>query len=394
MTTHEVGCYSASRLFQMRFFLLVCCMVGLCLGMVMTSCSDYLGGVDGSNQEGQPEGQQLTESFSEPVVESAAEYGSEQDGREIVSDAGSEAKSESIPESIEPKETNMDVVSEMQPETAPSWTVSLMTFNIRLGVANDGDNAWEKRKSMVFSVIRDQGGDFVGMQEAWKFQIEDILQAVPAYQCLGRGRQVDPDTDEWSPICYRHARWTPVPEEKGTFWLSETPETPGSKSWDSSLPRICTWARFVENATGRSLYVFNTHYDHLGQTARLNSSRLIASRMNQRKMQDVPVVFMGDFNAGENNEAILYLKGTTVQGTKNPIPFVDTFRVLYPQQSNVGTFHGWTGRKTGDKIDYIWSQPESSGGPKVTEAAIVYDNTQSRYPSDHFPVKTTLVFSR
>lgn len=352
------------------------------------SCSDILGGTNNNVREQHPEFLSITEAPMDVTREPRTEWLFPQDGGEkesqFMPESGSEANSESM--------ANQESTHEATPEISKLWTLALMTFNIRLGVANDGDNAWDKRKSMVFDVIRQQGGDFVGMQEAWKFQIEDILQAVPTYQCVGRGRQTDPDTDEWSPICYRHARWTPASDEKGTFWLSETPETPGSKSWGSSLPRICTWARFVENSTGRSVYVFNTHYDHLGQTARVNSSILIATRMAQRNRKDTPVVLMGDFNAGESNQAILYLKGTPVNGSKTPIVLVDTFRVLFPDVQDVGTFNSWTGKKTGDKIDYIFVQLETAAGPRVTKAAIVYDNTNGRYPSDHFPVTARLEF--
>ncbi len=367
------------------------CLVGVIglLSICWVGCANIL--PKGSSEERAVEQKTVVESTSEPTNEVTNESDKEKVVSEVVAESASEIFSEvrldaggDIPDRYEP-------VPEPTPEKSDVMKVAAMTFNIRYGIANDGDNAWPKRKSMVFSVILKKGGDFVGMQEAWKFQIEDILKAVPTYKCLGRGRQVNPDTDEWSPICYRHARWTPVPEEQGTFWLSKTPNKPGSKSWDSSLPRICTWARFVENTTGRAIYVFNTHFDHRGRTARLNGSKLIASRIAQRKIKNTPVLLMGDFNASESGDAIRYLKGVPIGSARSPISFVDTFRVIHPNAKNVGTYHRWRGSKTGRKIDYIFTFPGASG-TKFHSAEIVYDNTNGRYPSDHFPVKATLSF--
>lgn len=270
-------------------------------------------------------------------------------------------------------------------------TVSAMTFNIRYGVANDGDNAWTLRKDLVFQMIATHGGDFLGMQEAWKFQIDEITAAVPAYSCIGRSRTADGVLSEWSPVCYRGVRWQLDATYNGTFWLSETPDVPGSQSWSSSLPRIVTWGRFVEKSSGRGVYVFNTHFDHQSQEARLQSAKLLAQRIANRPHQSEPVILTGDFNAGESNPAITYLLGQPDTGVTSPVVFVDSFRVLYPNAADVGTFHGFSGEQSGEKIDYVFALavPQTT----VLSAEIRHDNDSGRYPSDHFPVTATLRFA-
>lgn len=277
------------------------------------------------------------------------------------------------------------------PDVSGPWQVKLMTFNIRNGVANDGENHWTKRNTMVFDVIRKDSPDILGLQEAWQFQMIAITDAVPVYVCIGQSRDADTELGEWSPLCYRKDRWKPAEGEQGTFWLSDTPDTPGSKSWGNTLPRIVTWARMVEIATGRSVYVYNTHYDHKSQNSRLEASKLLVKRILARKDKTAPVVVMGDFNASETNSAIRYLKGEEVSGEKSSIPLVDTYRVLYPDAKKVGTFNSWTGRTSGSKIDYIFALPKEQG-TIVKSAEIITTNVDGRYPSDHFPVSATLEF--
>lgn len=281
--------------------------------------------------------------------------------------------------------------------TTGSQKVALMSFNIRYGSADDGDNHWEKRKTLVFDIINKKGGDFLGMQEVLRTQYNEVIKIAPQYKCIGRERHdtsfANPDYNEMNPICYLHKKWELDTKEHGTFWLSESPEEPGSRSWKSSLPRICTWARFTSKATGKSLYIFNTHYDHQSGLARLNSSTLVAKRIAQRKDQEAPAFLMGDFNDGEDSDTIKYLKGEEVSNKPSPpISFVDTFRVVHPNAGKAGTNNYWIGLKIGPKIDYIFSMPDRSFEVRVLSAAIVHDHVNGRFPSDHFPVVATIEF--
>ena len=160
--------------------------------------------------------------------------------------------------------------------------IKAMTFNIRCNTFIDGPNRWPHRSEMAAGLIRRFEGDFVGLQEAEPDQIADLLKLLPEYRLLGRSREADPKVGEASPILYRHTRWRLDPDRQATFWLSDTPEKPGSKTWGNGYPRIVTWGRFVEEKTGRGVYVYNTHLDHLSEASRRKSAALLARRIAER----------------------------------------------------------------------------------------------------------------
>jgi len=265
----------------------------------------------------------------------------------------------------------------------------VMSFNIRYGTAKDGDDSWDRRKDMVCDVLRRHDPDIVGLQEALRFQIDDIRAALPEYGEIGVGRDDGKTRGEYSAILYRKDRLDV--NDSGTFWLSDTPTVPGSTSWGNQITRICTWARFVPRGPGRAFYLFNTHLDHQSQPSREKSAVLLARRIAERQRLD-PVVVTGDFNAGESNPAVRYLKGAIAlaagagDSAKTPVALVDTFRVLHAGATDVGTFNQFKGLRSGDKIDYILTLP----GVPVFEAEILHDNKDDRYPSDHFPVTAAL----
>ncbi|MHC4556573.1 MAG: endonuclease/exonuclease/phosphatase family protein [Planctomycetota bacterium] len=272
---------------------------------------------------------------------------------------------------------------------ADSLELHVMSFNIRYGTANDGQNHWKNRREMVFDVIRDQKSDVIGLQEALRFQIDEIRKALPLYGEIGVAREDGKTDGEYSAILYRTDRFGIG--EAGTFWLSDTPEIAGSSHWGNACVRICTWARFIENKSGKAFYVFNLHLDHVSQPSREKSAVLLIQRIRSRNHKD-PFVVTGDFNAGENNPVITYLKGKTAAAdpsgnkTKTPFPMVDTFRVLHPNVKDVRTGHAFKGSRQGNKIDYVLVRP----AVEVLEAEILYDNIDGRYPSDHFPVTARL----
>jgi endonuclease/exonuclease/phosphatase family metal-dependent hydrolase len=169
--------------------------------------------------------------------------------------------------------------------------------------------------------------------------------------------------------------------EQGTFWFAGKPEVPGSIDWGANIPRICTWARFADRETGRTFYVYNLHLDHESQESREESVRLLSARIALRDHPD-PVVVTGDFNADEDNPAI-----TRLLGESEPL-LRDSFRVLHPEATDVGTYNGFSGTTSRGKIDYVFV----SGDWTVESAAILRTSTDGRYPSDHFPVVATLIY--
>jgi endonuclease/exonuclease/phosphatase family metal-dependent hydrolase len=262
--------------------------------------------------------------------------------------------------------------------------VKIMTFNIRYDNSGDGPNRWAQRREAAVDVIRRFAGDFIGIQEALPHQVADLQKALPDYRQLGRSREADAQRGESTPILYRHERWRLDPEQSGWFWLSDTPETAGSTTWNNVIPRMVVWARFIDEKTGRGLYVFNTHFDHLSEPSRRKSAELLARRIIARKSTE-PVVVVGDFNAGEASFSIRYLTG---QEADSPLALVDTFRALHADEKQVGTFHGFRGGTDKEKIDYVLASP----GAKVLKAEILRDRIagEDRYPSDHYPVTAEL----
>jgi endonuclease/exonuclease/phosphatase family metal-dependent hydrolase len=259
--------------------------------------------------------------------------------------------------------------------------VRVMTFNIRYGLADDGDNSWQYRKGLVMEVIRDHAPDLLGLQDALRFQLDAICDQFPEYGRVGIGR--DPGGEgEYAAILYRRSRFDV--QDAGTFWLSETPDEP-STHWGNRHLRICTWARLLDRSSGEFVYFYNTHYDHQSQPARLNSSKLLAKTILNRRHID-PVIVTGDFNADEENPAIACLKQEDTSNDKKSLQLRDSFRVLHPDEKEVGTFNSFIGTSDRGKIDYVFVDARI----KVLQAGIVRFNQNGRYPSDHYPVEALL----
>lgn len=258
--------------------------------------------------------------------------------------------------------------------------LTVMSFNVRYGTAADGENEWTARRELLFDTIRRQDADVVGLQEALDFQIEEIVGAAPIYAVVGVGRDDGRKSGEYAAILFQKDRLHVA--EAGTFWFSDTPAVPGSKSWGNNITRICTWARFVDR-DGRGFWLFNVHLDHESQPSRERSTQLLRERIDARAVRE-PVIVTGDFNAGEDNPAMLTLTGSPGSAAGSPPPpFVDSFRVLHPDEEAVGTFNGFKiGTAGRDKIDYVLVEP----GTEVIRAEILRASRNGRYPSDHFPV--------
>jgi endonuclease/exonuclease/phosphatase family metal-dependent hydrolase len=256
----------------------------------------------------------------------------------------------------------------------------VMSFNIRYGTAGDGANAWDKRKDLLVETIRAFDPDLLGTQEVLDFQADFLAETLAGYSHVGVGRDDGKRAGEFSSVYFKSKRFELV--DSGTFWLSETPERPGSKSWDSSLPRVATWVKLADrDAGGRQLCFLNTHWDHRGEKARVEAGRIIRAWLDEHA-KGLPTVVTGDFNVTETHQGLRAL----LAEDGNP-PLRDVYRVVQPESGEEeATFHGFSGRRRGRRIDFILASPEW----KVQTAAINTTNREGRYPSDHFPVEAVL----
>ena len=265
----------------------------------------------------------------------------------------------------------------------------LMSFNIRY--ENDGDvdsRSWQKRIVGSVRMIREETPDIIGVQEALHGQAADLWVSLPDYEFYGEGRDDGKRAGEYAGIFYRRNRFEVDPIDCGTFWLSDTPETPGSKTWGNEIPRVATWLRLVDRSSGRGFYVFNTHWDHRNQPSRERAALLLARRIETRRQPAQPVVLLGDFNAVENNPAVAYLSGRRVKlaGREElwQQPLINTFD---PSESARTTLHFWKGSRGGVlKVDHILVSQEAQ-----VLSATIRDKDEPMV-SDHFPVTARVVF--
>ena len=258
----------------------------------------------------------------------------------------------------------------------------VMSFNIRYGTADDGENAWPLRQDLVAEAMTVFQADIVGVQEALAFQLEELSERLPSFDWVGVGRDDGLAAGEYAAIFYRKGRFRVL--ETGTFWFSDTPDTPGSMSWGNEIPRICTWARFLDQDAGHEFVFFNVHWDHRSQPSREKAASLLLERIRAMAGGAEGVLVTGDFNAGEENPAFRSLLESPLVELREP------FRLLFPHAENVGTFHGFQGSSEGEKIDAILMGP----GWDVLNAGIDRFRSGGRYPSDHFPVTATLRWGR
>jgi len=254
--------------------------------------------------------------------------------------------------------------------------INVATYNIRFNNPSDGINAWPNRVDMVAGLLKFHEIDLFGLQESLYGQIQDIEAALPEYGWIGTGRDDGDKKGEFSPVFYNKKRFKLV--DKGQFWLSETPEKPGL-GWDAACYRVCTWGKFIQNETGKNFYVFNTHFDHVGDTARANSAKMIKAFIEEKsKTEKLPVILTGDFNLTPETYPISLIKEN----------LYDSREVTEePPYGPLGTYNAFQHNHPLDRrIDYIFVNDKV----KVIKYAVLSDSKENRYPSDHLPVLITI----
>ena len=254
--------------------------------------------------------------------------------------------------------------------------IKIMSFNIRYGIADDGDNHWDKRKSLVISRIHAFQPDLLGIKECRDDSQADFVKAsLPDYHFYGLRREGSGDTAlEMAPILFRKTAFQII--DQGCFWLSETPQIAGSKSWDSTFARTATWLKLLQHETGRTLTFVNTHFDYQ-PVAIDESAKLLKNWLNQSD-KDMPVILTGDFNADKESTAYRLLTG---QGM-----LFDAYRQARPNGEDEATFHSFGKSDEMTSIDWVLISRHF----KVTEAKVDRTHVGELYPSDHYPVAVTV----
>ena len=256
---------------------------------------------------------------------------------------------------------------------ANAQNYKVMTYNIRLDIAIDGDDRWDNRKEMLAGQVQFYEPDFLGVQEAMPQQMRYIDSILVDHSYIGVGRDDGKEKGEHSAIFYNDKKFKVL--QQSTFWLSQTPATP-SKGWDAAYNRVCTYGLFRDLKTKKSFWVFNLHLDHVGNEARVKGVQLVLSKITAINSKKYPVFLMGDFNSEPNTPQILEVK-KVMEDTRD----VSIEKPFGPS----GTFNDFKHDKPVTLlIDYIFVS--KNGGLKIRKHAVLSDSKDLKYPSDHLPV--------
>lgn len=254
--------------------------------------------------------------------------------------------------------------------------LSVLSYNIRYANPKDGEDQWEYRRDKISDYLQKSQPDVVGMQEVLEHQLNYLLDQTQGYVYVGVGRDDGKTKGEYSPILYRTASLQLI--ESNTFWLSPTPDQI-SVGWDAALPRICTYARFEHRKSKKQFWVFNTHFDHIGEEARKQAASLIIETIEKVNQDQLPVVVTGDFNLTPDTDPIQLLQAK----------YEDIMGKSVSTDLHYGTFNGFDLTQKGDRrIDYIFQK-----GFSLKRAKHLWIKTdEGRWASDHHPVYARLKF--
>lgn len=267
----------------------------------------------------------------------------------------------------------------------------VVTFNVRNDNPNDGPNRWEMRVPLIKSYFAKEMPDIIGMQEVKHNQVLDFQKILPGYDYVGTGRDDGKQGGEYTPIFYKKDKFNLL--ENAQFWLSETPEVPGSKGWDAAITRIVTWAKLQHKLSGKVIYFFNTHFDHRGLHARQMSPTLMSEKITAIAGNS-PIIVTGDFNIRKNHATLgsdLYDNLIETFESNNSLTntqVISETPVTTAGSTSTGFRPEWTNGEIGDAIDYVFVnnhfKVQSYRVDRITEGEV--------FISDHWPVVSFLEF--
>lgn len=281
----------------------------------------------------------------------------------------------------------------------------IATYNIRY--ENTGDvsngNGWAQRCPVICKMIQFHDFDIFGAQEVLQHQLTDVLRDLTGYAYIGVGRDDGKEKGEYAPVFYKTDKFKLL--RSGHFWMSEVTDKP-NKGWDAVLPRICTWGNFQDKKSGFRFWFFNLHMDHIGVEARRQSAKLVLNKIKEMCGKD-PVILTGDFNVDQQSESYALIN--------NSGKLQDSYELAKVLYASNGTFNNFNpNSKTDSRIDHIFVTSDlhvMRYGVLTDTYRIKVDNTKeiksanfpsevslqqylARVPSDHFPVKVELEYSK
>ncbi|MCW3086722.1 MAG: endonuclease [Sediminibacterium sp.] len=252
--------------------------------------------------------------------------------------------------------------------------LTIGTYNLRYDNKGDSGNLWVNRVPVIASLVRFHDFDILGTQEGLYNQLEDLKTGLTGYTYYGIGRDDGIHKGEHSAVFFKTDKFQVL--DSGDFWLSETPEKPGP-GWDAHLNRICSWVRLQDKATRKKFYFFSAHYDHQGETARRESSKLILRKIKEIAGND-PAIFVGDLNGGYDSECYKTLAATDW--------LKDAHKEAAFSYANNGSFNAFGKQDRNEIIDHIFTTQDFG----IEKWGILTDTYHGKYPSDHFPVLVQL----
>ena len=255
--------------------------------------------------------------------------------------------------------------------------IKVMTLNVRMDTPYDSINAWPNRAEMVCDFLKDEKPDLLGMQEVLLHQYEALDSALEDYMSIGVGRNDGAKSGEMNPIFFRKERFDLV--RTITFWLSETPDIPGSQAWGANLPRIVTWAELVDRNNSEHLFFFNTHFAHDSDSARVMSSKMLLNKVDTIA-SDFPFIITGDFNMLPTSKGYEILTGPA-----ESVPLLqDSYGISEKRPYGPEyTFNSFSDMGGSGRIDYIFVKE----GMKVLDHRTTIKKERGVYISDHWPVE-------
>ena len=255
--------------------------------------------------------------------------------------------------------------------------IKVMTLNIRYDNPGDSVNAWPNRASMVCDFIREEEPDLLGMQEVLNHQYDLLDSVLTDYGSVGVGRNDGAKSGEMNPLFFKKERFDLV--RNITFWLSETPDIPGSQAWRANLPRIVTYAELVDRHNSRHLFFFNTHFAHDSDSARVMSSKLLLNKVDTIA-SGFPFIITGDFNMLPTSKGYAILTGPA-----ESVPLLrDSYEISEKRPYGPDyTFNSYSDMGGSGRIDYIFVKE----GMKVLDHRTTIKKERGIYISDHWPVE-------